>query len=92
MEIRYPDRILEHRNTSPLLKEYQELTKQQDEGDDLVARARGVVNAFNRLRESDLRGNGQEFREAVRRIEFLSPSLINNDAETRDIGHRDGGN
>ena len=90
MEIRNPDRDLEFAERSPLMKQYLESTEQQGEGNEPDARGREVVRIFEHLCQNEYLGNRLGFREAARRIELLSPSLIDDDDSESDARHRDG--
>ena len=82
MEVRDPGRNHPDVEPSRHLKEYQET---YDRGDDsnseLLVHAGAVVNVVKTLRNAEWQGDyGLGFVEAVRRLELISPALIDDDA------------
>ena len=90
MEIRNPDRDLTLAEPSPLLKQYLESAERQGEGNESDVRGQTVAQIVKDLRTNELLGNRLGFKEAARRIELLSPSLIDDDDSAPDARHRDG--
>ena len=92
LEIRNPDAYAEDLRPSVLLKEYQEATKRTqqtsfDSRDEATARALRITNHVNRICQVEPLSNALGFMEAVRRIELLSPSLVDEDSESSNRGH-----
>lgn len=90
MEIRHPDRLIAHVTPSSLLAEYRataEKAKESRDYDDAAAmRAMAVVEDVDRLMGQQLRrGVALGFPEVARRVDLLSPSLID-DVERRSDG------
>ncbi len=88
MELRNPRRDLFGIETSPLLKEYEEAVdtaRQSGDFNDTAARASSIVGLVGRIRNSEALGHGGlGFKEAVQRVELLSPSLLGDNAEASD--------
>ena len=86
MELKNPGRDLFGVEPSPLLAKYKELDRARQSGDDAAAaRASSIVRIIERIRNNDVLGyGGLGSEEAFRRIELLSPSLIDDDSEPSD--------
>ena len=78
---------------SPFLAEYRGAARKAkeaaDHSDPAALRAMVVVDTVDSLMADQLRGVGLGFREAARRLELLSPSLVDDDGQRSD-GGRDG--
>ena len=92
LEIEHPDRYARDVEPSPFLAEYRGAARKAketaDHSDPAALRAMVVEDAVDRLMMDQLRGIGLGFREAARRLELLSPSLV--DDGQRSDGGRDG--
>ena len=86
MELKNPGRDLFGVEPSPLLAKYKELDRARQSGDDAAAaRASSIVRIIERILNNDVNGyGGLGSEEAFRRIELLSPSLIDDDSEPSD--------
>lgn len=93
-EIRNPDRKYEWSESSELLANYRKAVSAADRdkspSDAGIDRAREVVRLIDDLQRRELSGHSTlGFMEAVRRIELLSPSLIDEDTERSDNDRND---
>ena len=91
LEIRSPRGYLETVQPSGLWKEYQAADQKAEQSpgpnDETTQRARTIVNEVRRICKIQTLSNALGFTEAVRRIELLSPSLVDDDSEPSDGGH-----
>lgn len=92
LEIEHPDRYARDVEPSPFLAEYRRAARKAkeiaDHSDPAALRAMVVADTVESLMMDQLRGVGLGFREAARRLELLSPSLV--DDGQRSDGGRDG--
>ena len=92
LEIEHPDRYARDVEPSPFLAEYRGAARKAketgDHSDPASLRAMVVADTVDSLMMDQLRGVGLGFREAARRLELLSPSLV--DDGQRSDGGRDG--
>ena len=97
-EIRNPDRKYEWSESSELLANYRKAVSAADRdksrdkspSDAGIERAREVVRLIDDLQRRELSGHSTlGFMEAVRRMELLSPSLIDEDTERSDNDRTD---
>ena len=89
IEIEHRDRLIRHVRPSPLLAEYRDAAKRAKERgdyDDAAApHAIAVVEEVGRFEMAQLhRGVALGFPEAARRVELLSPSLLDDDEQRSD--------
>ena len=91
LEIRNPRGWLETVQPSGLWKEYQAAAQKAEQSpssnDETTQRACEIANEVRRICRVEPLSNALGFMEAVRRIELLSPSLVDDDSEPSDRGH-----